>query len=500
MTLSMSEIETVVQELKPRLEGGRIERIDQPEPEQLIVTIRNRGELYWLLLCAHRRFSRLHLLTTRPEQGKPAAGFCNAVRQHLTGSPVVRLRQVPRDRIVIIESAERDKLRRPHKVSLVAELMGVGSNLVLLDEHERVLASLVREDSHRRRLVPGAPYEPPEPPDQLPEAAFRNRFAGASDPEAPLVLSRAIQARYAGQEVEEQIESLREHVAGAVREGERRLERRLRKIEQQQERAEKAETWRRKGELLKIALPGIERGQREVVVEDLFEPERPEVTIHLDPALSPTENMRSYFARYKKALSGREQLAQRQSETRQRLQRVRELTRKVTEAESVDALKELKEQSRDAGVIFPEDRPQRPPEARRGPRAFESADGIRILVARNQRENERLTFTIARGNDYWLHVRGWPGPHVVVRTPSDDELPQETLLDAAHLAIHYSRIRGTDYAEVAYTQVKHVRRLKGAPKGQVSYSNESVLPVRFERGRLERLMPGREARARRRGD
>lgn len=498
MTLSMSEIEEVVQDLKPRLEGGRIERIDQPEPEHLILTIRNRGELYWLLLCAHRRFSRLHLLTTRPEQGEPAAGFCNAVRQHLTGSPVVRLRQVPRDRIVVIESSERDKLRRPHEACLVAELMGVGSNLILLDEDDRVLASLVREDSDRRRVVPGAPYEPPQAPEELPEAAFRNRFAGKSDPDDPLALSRAIQARYAEEEVEQRLDAVREEVAGPVREAERRLERRLRKIEQQQERAEKAETWRRKGELLKIALPELRKGRREVVVEDLFEPERPEVTIELDPALSPTENMRSYFERYKKALAAREQLAERELNTRERLRRVRELAQEVEAAESVEALNRLKEKSRRAGVLFPEDRPERPPEGRRGPRRFESADGIEILVARNKRENDRLTFTIAHGNDYWLHVRGWPGPHVVVRTPEDD-LPQETLLDAAHLAIHYSRIRGTDYAEVAYTQVKHVRRLKGAPEGRVSYSNESVLPVRFERSRLERLMRSGEARAGRNG-
>ncbi len=492
MTLSMSEIESVVQDLKPRLEGGRIERIDQPEPDRLILTIRNRGELYWLLISAHRQFSRLHLLTTRPPQGEPAAGFCNAVRQHLTGAPVAALRQVPRDRIVVLESAERDKLMKPHRVSLVAELMGVGSNLILLDEDDRVLASLVREDSDRRRLVPGARYEPPELPPDLPEAAFRNRFADAVEPDDPLSLSRAIMAVYAGEEVEERVESLREEVGAAVRQTRRRLQRRLRKIAEQRERAERADDWRRRGELLKIALPHIRRGQEEVVVEDLFEPDRPQVTVPLDPRLSPTENMRACFERYKKALAGQEQLARREEETRRRLERVRRLAARVEAAENADELKKLKQESRQAGVVYPEDRPERRPEARRGPREFLSADGLRILVARNSKENERLTFTIAHGNDYWLHVRGWPGPHVVVRTPRGGQMPQETLLDAAHLAIHYSRIRGTDYAEVAYTQVKHVRRLKGAPTGQVSYSNESVLAVRFEKGRLERLMRSRE--------
>jgi len=197
MSLSMAEIRTVVRDLAPRLRGGRIERIDQPQEYRLVLTVRNAGCLYWLLLSAHPQMSRIHLLTRRPERTPPAAGLCNVLRQHMTGAPLRALRQVERDRVVLVESAERDRMMRSHPITLVAELTGLGSNLILLDESEHVLGCLTREDSSRRKLFMGAQYPWLTPPDRLPEQAYRDRFADCADPADPLGLSRAIEAHYA---------------------------------------------------------------------------------------------------------------------------------------------------------------------------------------------------------------------------------------------------------------------------------------------------------------
>ena len=164
MTLSTAEIQAVVRDLKEKLEGGRIERIDQPDEHRLILRLRRGGCRYWLLLCAHPRFSRIHLLTHRPRGRTPPGGFCAVVRRHLTGCPIYSIEQVQNDRVVIIESTERDELLRPHRVRLIAELVGVGSNLILVDEGGRALGCLSTERSGRRRLVPGAEYQPLEPP------------------------------------------------------------------------------------------------------------------------------------------------------------------------------------------------------------------------------------------------------------------------------------------------------------------------------------------------
>lgn len=493
MSLSTAEIRAVVRDLKHRLEGGKIERIDQPEKSRIIFRIRRGRCIYWLQFCAHPRFSRLHLLTGRPDEKPPAAGFCNVVRQHLTGAPVECLRQVEEDRVVVLDSVERDALKRPHTVRLVAELIGVGSNLILLDEEDRVLGCLFTEDSDRRGLYPGAKYQPLPPPPDRPGKASRNRFEGVeSDDEDPLALSRAIQETYAELEAEENLEELRSATATAFEDHRRYLDQRLESVQEAMREAENAEDLRKKGELLKIALPGMERSGRSVTVPDYFRDGQPELEIDLDPTLTPEENVQAYFRRYKKLKRSRGTLQKRLRETRRRIEQFEELSGRLEEAGSAEEVEKLKDEAREAGLTFPEDRPPpRPPEKRRGPRRFVSRDGFEILVARNRGQNDELTFTIANGNDMWLHVLGHPGPHVIVRTPGGKEPPLPTLLDAAHLAIHYSKLRGTDFAEVAYTRRKYVRKLPGAEDGRVSYSDASTLQVRVKKKTIKRLLDSR---------
>jgi predicted ribosome quality control (RQC) complex YloA/Tae2 family protein len=105
-----------------------------------------------------------------------------------------------------------------------------------------------------------------------------------------------------------------------------------------------------------------------------------------------------------------------------------------------------------------------------------SADGLAILVGRSARENDRLTFRLAQGRDWWLHAQGLPGSHVVVLNPAGAALPPRTLREAAWLAAYYSQGRASGRVEVDYTQRKHVRRVKGGEPGQVTFTqNRSVL-------------------------
>lgn len=489
MALSAAEIEAVVADLKPKLEGGRIERIDQPAPDRLILHVRMEAQRYWLLICAHLRFSRLHLLTRRPEEGTPATGFCNVVRQHMTATPILTLRHTPGDRIVTIEAQGWDRLMRPRPVSLVAELTGVGSNMLVVDESGRVLGAQRRVKSAQREIAPGLPYKPPPCPKAPPASARVNRFEAACDPDDPLSLSRAIEAHYAGLEASERVENARRKIERAVGRELKRARRRLAKVTEQLATAQGAEAIRRQGELLKIAMPDIERGSREVTVEDLFDPETPMITIKLDPSLSPQQNLEKIFKRYTKLKAGREKLTVRAEDTRERLEALQRLQQAAAAADSDEEFAALRQQAQGAGIRFPEDGPVvRRGKRAAGPRMFTTTDGFEILVARNRRENDRLTFTIARGNDYWMHVLGWPGPHVVIRMPAGRELSQQALLDAAHLAVHYSKIRSTDFAQVAYTRVKHVNRVKGDEPGRVRYADAKTLSVRFSRDRLDRIM------------
>jgi len=492
MSLTTAEIRMVMQDVAPRLEGGYIERMDQPEKHRLIFRIRREQAVYWLLFCTHPQFSRVHLLPSRPEEGEPATGFGNVLRQHLTGAPVEGLRQVDDDRVVVLDSMERDALKRPHTVRLVAELIGVGSNLVLLDEDDKVLGSLFTEDSARRRLFPGLAYTPlPPPPDN--ERASLNRFSDISPGgDAPLELSKAIYSEYAEREAGEKLEDLREEVEDVLADQVKYLESQQAEIQEALQEAEDAEQLQKKGELLKIALPRMQKGQREVTVQDFFSAEQETVTLQLDPSLTPEQNMKECFEKYKKLKRRRDTLRKRLRHTKNRLRAARELQTRAANAENRKKLEALKHKAREVGATFPEDRPTpQQQESKGGPRKFISKDNYDILVARNENQNRELTFTIARGNDYWMHVMGHPGPHVIIRKPKDGDVPRSTMLDAAHLAIYYSDLGATDFAEVVYSLRKYVKQIKGGGPGRVGYSNASTLQVRISRARLKRLLDSR---------
>lgn len=117
-------------------------------------------------------------------------------------------------------------------------------------------------------------------------------------------------------------------------------------------------------------------------------------------------------------------------------------------------------------------------------RRYRMPGGQSILVGRSGADNDTLTFRHARGRDIWLHVVGRPGAHVVV--PCDTTGPEPaTLAAAAQLALAHSGFREGDTAEVAWTRVKYVRKVKGAPAGLVTYTQEKVMFVKRERAALE---------------
>ncbi len=120
-------------------------------------------------------------------------------------------------------------------------------------------------------------------------------------------------------------------------------------------------------------------------------------------------------------------------------------------------------------------------------RRFTSEAGDAILVGRNSRENEELTFGLARSHDLWLHASGVPGSHVVLRLEKGAELRQESLLDAATLALQYSDLRKGGQGEVLYAYRKHVRKPRGTKPGLVTVTQDKHLLIKLDLKRLQRL-------------
>jgi predicted ribosome quality control (RQC) complex YloA/Tae2 family protein len=386
---------------------------------------------------------------------------------------------------------------------LVGELTGRHANLVLLDGAGCVQAALApsRPGSERaRRLAPGAAYAPPpgrraaplDPGPALAEA-FPAGPEGGEREAALAPLSSRVERTFGAV-------SLRRFEDEARRELVRRLERRLASaralvagLEQRREACAEAERLRRDGELLLAHLASIARGAREVELPDAFEPGAPPRRIALDPGLSARRNAEKLFARYKKLVRTRERLPEELERARQGVSDVEQWLARA----GFDPPAELEQAAVAAGLLTPQS-PARARVEEPAPRLpylrFRGLRGGEIRVGRSARDNDQLTFREARGNDLWLHTADAPGSHVVLRLERDAEPDDEEVLDAAHLAVHFSPLRGRPRADVHVARRKDVHKPRKAPAGLVTLSGGKLLRLRIEPERLARLLATRTSR------
>ncbi|HYW85228.1 MAG TPA: NFACT RNA binding domain-containing protein, partial [Spirochaetia bacterium] len=122
------------------------------------------------------------------------------------------------------------------------------------------------------------------------------------------------------------------------------------------------------------------------------------------------------------------------------------------------------------------------------------SNSFRIIVGRTAKENDELLRRKVRGNDWWFHARDWPGAYVFVKAQAGKSLPLETMLDAASLAVHYSKGKTSGQGDVYYTQVKYLRRAKGAKRGTVLPTQEKNLHIRLDPARIEKLRTGEDVK------
>jgi predicted ribosome quality control (RQC) complex YloA/Tae2 family protein len=349
----------------------------------------------------------------------------------------------------------------------------IGEEAILLVE--ATSSKIVWASSGARRR-PGSLY-PPAPEIPLGDAVpLESRDALVRD-----ALAREEQAGVAAR---------RKEVVARLRSRVRKLQRTLAAVEQDAARALNAAAERAGAELLLPVASRLPRGTREARVPDWSrvddEGTPAQVSIPLDPALSPAENAQRWLRRAKRYEAAAERISARRAEVQEALARAESL---LSQAESAQDAGHLAAVEAKAPAAAPA---RRKDDAPRLPfRKFISQSGAPILVGRSARDNDALTLRVARGNDLWLHARGMQGAHVIV--PGAGESPDSRALgDAALLAAHFSSARGQDGVEVAWTRCKYVRKPKGSAPGSVIVTQEKVLRVRLDEARLASLL-GTEA-------
>ncbi len=299
---------------------------------------------------------------------------------------------------------------------------------------------------------------------------------------------------------ETKLHGIRSPFRKAIRTALKRGVKKYEKLQQELEECAKADYYLECGEIIKANLQSVKRGMDRIELPDMYHPGENRI-IELDSHMKPLDNAKSYFKKQRKMNKGKEKIEKQLESTEQVNTDIEALLNEYLawEEEVEPDVSPVEMFAARAGElkIHVEGMEEKTPAISKrkadpeGVRVFESYDGMKVYVGKSARDNDNLSIRMARGNDWWFHVAGVQGSHVVVRLESKQQglaLPQETLLDAATLAVYYSKARKATKADVHYTQAKNIRKAKKAPAGQVIVNNGKTLNVRIEEERLDRLL------------
>ncbi len=255
-----------------------------------------------------------------------------------------------------------------------------------------------------------------------------------------------------------------------------RLVRRLAALEADRAGLERAADSRRLADLLAAQRHRLERGQREVRVVDVFDPEGREVTVPLDPAKDPQGNIEALYAKARKAARGAEAVAARRAETEAEVAYLDDALFSLDAAESGEDVDAIEAEAAEQGLVPVRVEGGQGGRGRRRPstpaepplRRFRSSDGYEIVAGKTNVSNDYVSTRLARPGDLWFHADGYPGAHVVVRRTGRGEVPERTVLEAAAVAAFYSKARGAGKVSVHVAPTSAVRKPRGARPGLVT--------------------------------
>lgn len=288
-------------------------------------------------------------------------------------------------------------------------------------------------------------------------------------------LSELLEAVYSERDRKERMHALAIDLVKLVNTLSARTAKKLAVRQKEQEKCADSEKWRIYGELLKANLYAVERGMPYIDVQNYYDPELKTVRIPLNVALSPAANAQRYFKEYKKCCNAAAMLGQLIEESRAELQYIESVADELSRASTVTDLNEIKEELASAGYLRVQNGRRKQPKLS-APQEFTSPDGYKVLVGRNNRQNDELTLRTADDGDMWFHTKNIPGSHVIVRC-NGDELPDATVRFAATLAALHSKAAGSSSVPVDYTRIKYVKKPSGAKPGMVIYKTNRTVYV-----------------------
>ena len=560
-------IANIVSELNHTITGGKINKIAQPENDELIITIKNQRQQYRLFLSASASLPLIYLTEANKPSPLTAPNFCMLLRKHIGSGKILSVTQPGMERIIRFTIEHLNELGDLCIKYLIVEIMGKHSNIIFCNENDQIIDSIKHVSAHMssvREVLPGRPYFIPvtqekKNPLELTEDILSNEILsrpvatskalytgitgisplmseeichranidggiptdGLSSLEklhlshtflsllediksesftpnivyqgrepvefAPFPLtqyedlktveypsiSQVLETYYAEKNI---VTKMRQKSVDLRKIVQTALDRNLKKYQIQQKQmkdTEKKEKYRIWGELINTYGYGLEPGVKSMEALNYYTNEN--ITIPLDPTLTPQENAKKYFDKYSKMKRTAEALDHLLQETKSEIEHLESISASQDIALSEDDLAQIKEEMIEYGYIRRKYTGGKKVKITSKPFHYLSSDGYHIYVGKNNFQNEELSFKFATGNDWWFHAKGQPGSHVIVKT-NGEELPDRTFEEAGRLAAYFSRGRPAPKVEIDYTQKKNLRKPNGAKPGfVVYYTNYSLL-------------------------
>lgn len=528
----------MVEELQSELVNGRIQKINQPFEQELVLQIRSNRQSHRLLLSAHPVFGRIQLTQTTFENPAQPSTFIMVLRKYLQGALIESIEQIENDRIVEITVSNKNEIGDHIQATLIIEIMGKHSNILLVDKSNHKILEVIKHvgfsQNSYRTLLPGSTYIAPPSTDalnpftvkdeklfeilqtqELTAKNLQSLFQGlgrdtANELERLLVSDKLSTFRnFFDQETKPYLtETSFSPVPFANRVGEpfANLSDLLDtyykdKAERDRVKQQASELIRRVENELQKNRHKLQKQEKELLATDNAEEFRQKgelltTFLHQVPNDQDQVTLDNYYTNQPITIALDKALTPSQNAQRyfKRYQKLKEAVKYLTELieetkatilylESVETvlnqagleeIAEIREELIQTGFIRRRQREKI--HKRKKPEQYLASDGKTIIyVGRNNLQNEELTFKMARKEELWFHAKDIPGSHVVISGNLDPS--DEVKTDAAELAAYFSKGRLSNLVQVDMIEVKKLNKPTGGKPGFVTYTGQKTLRV-----------------------
>ena len=528
----------MVEELRRELVNGRIQKINQPFEQELVLQIRSNRQSHRLLLSAHPVFGRIQLTQTTFENPAQPSTFIMVLRKYLQGALIESIEQIENDRIVEITVSNKNEIGDHIQSTLIIEIMGKHSNILLVDKSSHKILEVIKHvgfsQNSYRTLLPGSSYIAPPSTDSL------NPFTIKDEKLFEILQTRELTAKNLqslfqglGRDTANELEKLlvRDKLStfrhffiqetkpyltetsfspipfeNSLGEPFTSLSDLLDtyykdKAERDRVKQQASELIRRVENELQKNRHKLKKQEKELLATDNAEEFRQKgelltTFLHQVPNDQDKVILDNYYTNQPITIALDKALTPNQNAQRyfKRYQKLKEAVKYLTDLieetkatilylESVETvlnqagleeIAEIREELIQTGFIRRRQREKI--QKRKKPEQYLASDGKTIIyVGRNNLQNEELTFKMARKEELWFHAKDIPGSHVVISGNLDPS--DEVKTDAAELAAYFSQGRLSNLVQVDMIEVKKLNKPTGGKPGFVTYTGQKTLRV-----------------------